>query len=209
MPSPGRLVRFRMPEPSDDVRVDTGFREGDEVTFHYDPLLAKIIVRGSDRDAAIDRMRGALDAVEVDGIATNAAYLAACMVHSEFRAGEGDDQFHHAEPPGVGRIFVNGRGCGCGRDRARPLASFSVATIRPSGIRSRTSKAKRGPRMRSLMPNPTIPVRVRLARSMTRAGQVSDMYETQRPTPVSYPDLAERLRGRVSPRLASSGRRCS
>ena len=39
--------------------------------------------------------------------------------------------------------------------------------------------------------------------------QVSDMYETQRPTPVSYPDLAERLRGRVSPRLAPSGRRCS
>ena len=88
MPSPGRLVRFRMPEPSDDVRVDTGFREGDEVTFHYDPMLAKIIVRGDDRDAAIDRMREALDAVEVDGIATNAAYLAACMEHPEFRAGD-------------------------------------------------------------------------------------------------------------------------
>ena len=39
--------------------------------------------------------------------------------------------------------------------------------------------------------------------------QVSGMYETQRPTPVSYPDLAERLRGRVSPCLAPSGRRCS
>ena len=88
MPSPGRLVRFRMPEPSDDVRVDTGFREGDEVTFHYDPMLAKIIVRGDDRDAAIDRMREALDAVEVDGIATNAAYLAACIEHPEFRAGD-------------------------------------------------------------------------------------------------------------------------
>ena len=93
MPSPGRLVRFRMPEPSDDVRVDTGFREGDEVTFHYDPLLAKIIVRGSDRDAAIDRMRGVLDTVEVDGIATNAAYLAACMEHPEFRAGEATTHF--------------------------------------------------------------------------------------------------------------------
>ena len=88
MPCPGRLVRFRMPEPSPDVRIDTGFREGDEVTFHYDPLLAKIIVRGDDRDAALDRMRKALDAVEVDGIATNAAYLAACVEHSEFRAGD-------------------------------------------------------------------------------------------------------------------------
>ena len=88
MPSPGRLVRFRMPEPSPEVRVDTGFWEGDEVTFHYDPMLAKIIVRGNDRDAAIDRMREALDAVVVDGIATNAAYLAACMDHPAFRAGD-------------------------------------------------------------------------------------------------------------------------
>ena len=55
----------------------------------------------------------------------------------------------------------------CRRDQARSLASFSVATIRSSGIRSRTSKAKRGPRMRSLMPNTTISVRVCFARSMT------------------------------------------
>ena len=99
MPSPGRLTRFRMPEPSHDVRVDTGFRRGDEVTFHYDPMLAEIIVRGDNRDAAIDRMRGALDTVDVDGIATNATYLAACMDHPEFRAGEVTTDFitrHHA-----------------------------------------------------------------------------------------------------------------
>ena len=93
MPSPGRLVRFRLPEPSPDVRIDTGFREGDEVTFHYDPLLAKIIVRGDDRDAAIDRMREALDSVEVGGIATNAGYLAACVTHPEFRAGDAATDF--------------------------------------------------------------------------------------------------------------------
>ena len=51
-------------------------------------MLAKIIVRGDDRDAAIDRMREALGAVEVDGIATNATYLAACMDHPAFRAGD-------------------------------------------------------------------------------------------------------------------------
>ena len=100
MPSPGRLVRFRMPDAGPEVRVDTGFREGDEVSFHYDPMLAKIIVRGDDRDAAIDRMREALDAVEVDGIATNATYLAACMEHPGFRAGDVTTDFiarHHAE----------------------------------------------------------------------------------------------------------------
>ena len=100
MPSPGRLVRFRMPEPGPDVRIDTGYREGDEVTYHYDPLLAKIVVRGDDRDAAIDRMREALDAVQVDGIATNAAYLAACVEHPDFRAGNVATDFisrHHKE----------------------------------------------------------------------------------------------------------------
>ena len=100
MPSPGRLLRFRMPEPGPDVRIDTGYREGDEVTFHYDPLLAKIVVRGDDRGAAIDRMRVALDAVEVDGITTNAAYLAACIEHPEFRAGNVATDFisrHHKE----------------------------------------------------------------------------------------------------------------
>ena len=98
IPSPGRLARFRMPEPGRDVRVDTGFREGDEVTFHYDPMLAKIIVRGDDREVAIERMREALGEVEVEGIATNAAYLAACMDHREFRAGEVTTDFldrHH------------------------------------------------------------------------------------------------------------------
>ena len=88
LPSPGSLTRFRLPEPSPHVRVDTGFREGDEVTFHYDPMLAKIVVHGDDRDAAIDRMREALDTVDVGGIATNATYLAACLDHPEFRAGE-------------------------------------------------------------------------------------------------------------------------
>ena len=97
MPSPGRLTRFRMPEPSQDVRVGAGFK-GDEITFHYDPMLAKIIVHGDDRDAAIDRMREALAAVDVDGIATNATYLAACVDHPVFRAGEVTTDFitrHH------------------------------------------------------------------------------------------------------------------
>ena len=49
LPSTGRVVRF---EIADDIRVDTGFRGGDEVTMHYDPMLAKIIVHGPSRAAA-------------------------------------------------------------------------------------------------------------------------------------------------------------
>ena len=112
MPSPGRLTRFRMPEPSPEVRVDTGFREGDEVTLHYDPMLAKIIVRGDDRDAAIDRMRQALDAVDVGGIATNATYLAACIDHPGFRAGDVTTGFiarHHKALLSIGSHRCNER----------------------------------------------------------------------------------------------------
>jgi len=57
------------------LRVDTGVREGDEVSVHYDPMLAKVIAWGSDRLEAIDRLRDALDAIEVDGIRTNTALL--------------------------------------------------------------------------------------------------------------------------------------
>ena len=49
MPSPGRLDRAAFPVPGRDVRIDTGFEEGDEITPHYDPLIAKLIVRGEDR----------------------------------------------------------------------------------------------------------------------------------------------------------------
>ena len=87
MPSPGRLARFALPEPCDGLRIDTGFREGDEVTFYYDPLIAKVIAHGPTRDAAIERMVNALDAIEIEGPATNVAFLRATMRHSEFRAG--------------------------------------------------------------------------------------------------------------------------
>ena len=100
------------PEPSPEVRVDTGFREGDEVTFHYDPMLAKIIVHGDDRDATIDRMRQALDAVEVGGIATNATYLAACIDHPGFRAGDVTTDFiarHHKALLSIGSHRCNER----------------------------------------------------------------------------------------------------
>jgi 3-methylcrotonyl-CoA carboxylase alpha subunit len=87
MPSPGRLARFVLPEPSDDLRIDTGFREGDEVTFFYDPLIAKVIAHDASRDGAIERMANALEAIEIQGPASNVAFLLATMRHPEFRAG--------------------------------------------------------------------------------------------------------------------------
>lgn len=88
MPSPGKLERFRMPQPSDDVRVDCGVREGDEITFFYDPMIAKLICHGATRDAAIARMLRALDEVEIEGVKNNVAFLRRCLGHSAFAAGD-------------------------------------------------------------------------------------------------------------------------
>jgi 3-methylcrotonyl-CoA carboxylase alpha subunit len=99
MPSPGTLTRFAMPEAGDGVRVDCGVREGDAITFYYDPMIAKVICHGADRDAAIARMLGALDGVIIEGVRTNVEFLKRCLDHPEFRAGRVSTGFVDAHLP--------------------------------------------------------------------------------------------------------------
>lgn len=87
LPSPGVLSTFALPPASADVRIDTGFRQGDTITPFYDPMIAKIICRGDTRMAALDRMAEALSAVQVDGLRTNLAFLQQVIDHDAFRAG--------------------------------------------------------------------------------------------------------------------------
>ena len=75
LPSIGAIAHWRMPAATADVRVDTGFRAGDAVSPYYDPMLAKLIVHGADRDAALQRMRAALAQCEIVGVTTNVAFL--------------------------------------------------------------------------------------------------------------------------------------
>jgi 3-methylcrotonyl-CoA carboxylase alpha subunit len=86
LPSPGELTRFRLPAETDRLRIDSGVREGDRITPHYDPLIAKVIVRGDDRGDAIERMRAALDAVAIDGPCTNVDFLKQVLRDPLFRA---------------------------------------------------------------------------------------------------------------------------
>jgi acetyl/propionyl-CoA carboxylase alpha subunit len=60
LPQPGVLEQLRFPAPSRSFRVDTGFREGDTITSHYDPLLAKVMAHGDTREQAIDRLLSGL-----------------------------------------------------------------------------------------------------------------------------------------------------
>jgi acetyl/propionyl-CoA carboxylase alpha subunit len=99
LPSPGRLEVFRLPSPESGLRVDVGVREGDRITPHYDPLIAKLICRGADRAEAIERSLAALRASAVAGIHTNLQFLARVLEHPAFRAGEVHTGFVDAHRP--------------------------------------------------------------------------------------------------------------
>jgi 3-methylcrotonyl-CoA carboxylase alpha subunit len=88
LPSTGRIVRLRLPLDRDHVRVDTGVREGDEVSIHYDPMLAKVIAWGTDRLEAIDRLRAALEDTDVDGLRTNTRFLWEILGTEPVRSGD-------------------------------------------------------------------------------------------------------------------------
>ncbi|OGG44298.1 MAG: 3-methylcrotonyl-CoA carboxylase [Candidatus Handelsmanbacteria bacterium RIFCSPLOWO2_12_FULL_64_10] len=75
LPSIGRLIHWSPPQESLHVRVDTGVEQGDEVTPHYDPMLAKLIVWDESRERAVARMLQALADYRVAGVTTNIAFL--------------------------------------------------------------------------------------------------------------------------------------
>ena len=79
LPSIGRLVHVAMPAVAADVRIDTGVRQGDEITPFYDPMIAKLIVHGATRAEAIARMRAALAEYQIVGVRTNVEFLGRLM----------------------------------------------------------------------------------------------------------------------------------
>jgi acetyl-CoA carboxylase biotin carboxylase subunit len=87
-PSSGRLDRYRPPLQSPTLRVETGYAEGLEVTPFYDPMLAKVIAHGSDRAAAIAKLRDALSSFEVAGPKTNIPFLLSSLADESFALGD-------------------------------------------------------------------------------------------------------------------------
>jgi acetyl-CoA carboxylase biotin carboxylase subunit len=86
-PSPGKLKVYRPPvDPG--VRIETGYAEGRDVTPHYDPLLAKVIVHAPTRVAAIERLCDALEAFAIEGVKNNIPALLAILRSAPFRAGQ-------------------------------------------------------------------------------------------------------------------------
>ncbi|HEU4403629.1 MAG TPA: acetyl-CoA carboxylase biotin carboxylase subunit [Candidatus Polarisedimenticolia bacterium] len=88
-PSPGRVTALRLPA-GPGVRVDTALQPGDEISLHYDALIAKLITWGRDRAQAIARMRRALDEFLVAGVSTTIPFHREALADAEFMSGQID-----------------------------------------------------------------------------------------------------------------------
>ncbi|MFW5697835.1 MAG: biotin carboxylase, partial [Fimbriimonadaceae bacterium] len=85
-PSSGRITKWAAPGFR-GVRLDTHITAGFVVTPYYDPMIAKLIVKGEDRDDAVNLLAAALDEFEVEGIETNIPFLRRLVRHPDYRRG--------------------------------------------------------------------------------------------------------------------------
>jgi propionyl-CoA carboxylase alpha chain len=146
LPSIGRLKRMRFPAEGQlaegTVRIDTGVREGDEISMFYDPMIAKLITHGKDRAAAIATHVKALERLEIDGIQDNSPFLAAVLDQDRFKSGKITTGYIKEE-------FPNGfTGAEASRDVSKAIicaAAFAhgLYTARVQNISGRTEPPRR------------------------------------------------------------------
>jgi 3-methylcrotonyl-CoA carboxylase alpha subunit len=86
LPSIGKIQKVAL-EPGSGERLDCGFKDGSEVSINYDPMLAKLITYGKNRDDSIDKMNDALDNYCFAGVKTNRDYLRRIINHEVFLSG--------------------------------------------------------------------------------------------------------------------------
>ena len=85
LPSPGKISKLKTSNTnSKNIRLDIGVDEGDEISFYYDPMIAKIISKGSTRTESINNMMRYLDEFEIEGINTNKSFLISVLQNKNF-----------------------------------------------------------------------------------------------------------------------------
>ncbi len=92
LPDIGKLTTYKRPQGL-GVRVDDGFEEGMEIPVYYDPMIAKLVTFGENRQEAIDRMIRAIDEYQITGIETTLPFGRFVMEHEAFRSGQFDTKF--------------------------------------------------------------------------------------------------------------------
>ncbi|AKO92932.1 acetyl-CoA carboxylase biotin carboxylase subunit [Priestia filamentosa] len=91
-PSPGKITKLELPKGS-GIRHELAVHDQSVVTPFYDPMIAKLIVKGNDRDDAINRLHGALVDYHIEGIKTNIPMLKEVIAHPAFRSGDTTTDF--------------------------------------------------------------------------------------------------------------------
>jgi acetyl-CoA carboxylase biotin carboxylase subunit len=134
LPQAGPLALYREPV-APGIRVDAGFVEGDEVSVHYDPLIAKLIASGDTRDAARGRAIAAIQDFPILGIRTNTGLLLELLQHPRFVAGAIDTQFLDAEAGAIHERLA----------APTPGEALAVAAAVSAGARSEPASAAHDP----------------------------------------------------------------
>ncbi|MEO0323144.1 MAG: biotin carboxylase N-terminal domain-containing protein [Myxococcota bacterium] len=148
LPQSGTLTDFALPALP-GVRVDTGVEAGSEVSIHYDPMLAKVVARGADREEARRRLVNALRRLSVTGVTTNRAFLIRALRHEAFVAGELHTHFideHLAAPaaaPAVDAAAAFAAVLVGFRERALARAAAELPAAVPAGFRNQPSLPQR------------------------------------------------------------------
>ncbi|KAE8603810.1 hypothetical protein XENTR_v10014472 [Xenopus tropicalis] len=88
MPGAGPLLHLSTPLSNDFTRIETGVRQGDEVSVHYDPMIAKLVVWGEDRQAALMKLKYCLRQYNIVGLSTNIDFLLSLSGHPAFESGD-------------------------------------------------------------------------------------------------------------------------
>ncbi len=189
LPSVGRLAYFKTPAPSAHVRLDTGVEQGDEITPHYDPMIAKLIVWDRTREAAIERMLGALAETRIVGVGHNVNFLSRLVGHAAFREGRVDTGLDRARA----RHIDSHRDRSCRRKSSRsPHSRSSLPSVsrrhnralRGASPMAGASMARRTGRCSSRPAN-----RPRPFRSATRRRDISSVTSRRRVQRTSDSDL--------------------
>ncbi|CAO3693897.1 unnamed protein product [Rhizopus stolonifer] len=93
LPDTGLLFSVRTPESNSNLRLETGFIQGDQISVHYDPMISKLVVHGENRNDALRRFRRALEQYQIVGLNTNISFIKKVCEHPEFIKGEVETGF--------------------------------------------------------------------------------------------------------------------
>ncbi|PVU89585.1 hypothetical protein BB559_005028 [Furculomyces boomerangus] len=117
LPDIGKLLHYSTPNETSDIRVETGVREGDEISVYYDPMIAKLVVHGANRDSALRVLDRSLHKFEISGLHTNINFLRKVISNEDFKKGLVETGFiknhenellHSLSPPNIKDIAQSG-----------------------------------------------------------------------------------------------------